>query len=532
MRIDNYREMRKIILLVALTIAVNICLFAQEDSVADAQDKDVYYDSLVMEDFRFAQNLDSMLVLWYVEHSESRFNSDTSAYIDSVIPVFSDTVYKSRLAAIPSFVDLSYNEKVRAYIEVYTRKRRAQVEFMLGLSECYFPVFEEVLESYGIPYELKYLPVIESALNPRARSRAGAVGLWQFMYTTGKLYKLEINSYVDERMDIVKASQAAAWYLKDLYKIYNDWILVLAAYNCGPGNVNKAIRRSKGKTNYWELYHYLPRETRGYVPAFIAATYAMNYYKEHGLQPQKIEMSLYDTITITEELHLKQVSEVLGIPMEVLKDLNPQYVKDIIPATKKNYSLRLPLEYSTLFIDQEDSIYAYKDSLFFSKDKAIIPEKTGDQVAYVPEPPSPDMVKLIYTVKAGDNIGFISSWYGVNSADLRYWNNIRRNLIKGGQKLIIYKDKSVAEKYSAINTMTFEEKQKFIGKTVTASAETKQNPDDSSGDYVYYTVRSGDNFWSIAKKYPGVSNIDIMMLNGIKDERSLSPGQKLKIKKK
>ncbi|MBU0764072.1 MAG: transglycosylase SLT domain-containing protein [Bacteroidetes bacterium] len=490
-----------------------------------------YNDSLFISHFRFAQNLDSLLLLWYVKTTAAASGEETTGETDSIVPEYPDSIYAQRLKMLPSYIELSYNEVVRKFIDVYVNKRRKQVGCMIGLSECYFPVFEEILDLYDLPMELKYLPVIESALNPRAVSRAGATGMWQFMYTTGKLYKLEINTYVDERLNPLLSSYAAARYLKDLYGIYNDWILALAAYNCGPGNVNKAIRRSKGKTGYWELYPYLPRETRGYVPAFIAAVYAMNYYPEHNIVPQKFELSLYDTVLVTEELHLKQVAEVLGLPLRQIRDLNPQYRKDIIPAKSQRYPLRLPFEYTTKFIDLEDSIYNYNDSLFFLASNADVPAgyKTS---RYVPQPPSPDMVILYYKVKAGDNIGFIADWYGVKTSDLRYWNNISRNFIKAGQKLIIYKHKNMASKYSMIDEMTFAEKQAMIGKKTDTTQQKEKVKIDPDGEYIYYTVRKGDNFWTIAKKYPGVSNTDIMNLNNITDAGSLTPGQKLRIKKK
>ncbi len=244
----------------------------------------VLADSFSMEgeiELRTGDNLDSLLNLWYVNQSLETASDDYQAEADTLMPDFSDSVYMQRLAEIPSVVDLTYNRIVKNYINVYSRKRREQVRVMLGLSDYYFPAFEEIFDLYGVPYEIKYLAVIESALNPRAVSRVGAVGTWQFMYSTGKHYGLTINSLVDERRDPIAATHAAARYLVDLYEIYHDWTLALAAYNCGPGNVNKAIRRSGGQRNFWDIYYYLPRETRGYVPAFIAATYTMNYYEDH-----------------------------------------------------------------------------------------------------------------------------------------------------------------------------------------------------------------------------------------------------------
>ena len=497
------------------------------DSISESLE---IFDSI---ESNFEINLDSMLNLYYVRQSVSL---DTIALFDtdSTVPDFPDSVYVARLAAIPSVLDLSYNRVVKGYIDMYTKKRRELVEVMLGLSEHYFPIFDDIFDYYDVPNEMKYMSIIESALNPRAYSRARAVGLWQFMYGTGRIYGLEINSLVDERRDPIKSTHAAARFVKDLYEIYKDWILVIAAYNCGPGNVNKAIRRSGGKTNYWDIYYYLPRETRGHVPAFIAATYVMHYYQEHNLNPAQVEIPIItDTLTVKKQLHLQQVAEVLDIPIEQLRDLNPQYRYDIIPAKTKHYSLSLPVEHVSGFIDQEDSIYAYKDSVFFNPEKMIISPTTSTKYAYsAPEPPGPDYIKLIYTVKSGDNLGYISEWYHVRISDLRYWNNIRKNIIRSGQKLAIYKHKDQADKFRNIDKMSFAEKQASVGKAVSTASAGSAVTQDYDSEYVMYTVKQGDTLWDIAKLFPGVSDTDIMRLNNITDAGKIRPGQKLKIKPK
>lgn len=449
--------------------------------------------------------------------------------------VFSDSAYIEQLAQLVSIIDLTYNEKVKAFINLYANKRRGQVAKMIGLSEYYFPMIEEYLDRADLPLELKYLPIIESALNTRARSRAGAVGLWQFMYGTGKIYGLEINSYVDERRDPVKATIAATKFLKNLYNQYKDWTLVIAAYNCGPGNVNKAIRRSGGKRNFWEIYYRLPRETRGYVPAFIAANYIMNYYDTlYHIKPEKYDLNIKtDTIVVNEFLHLQQVADVLQIPIETLRNLNPQYKRDIIPAKTRSYPLRLPEEYTLKFIDLKDSIFAYKDSVFFNdKNKLITPPKyerhSRYKASYAP-PPTKNMIKIFYTVKPGDNVGYIASWYKVRLNDVRYWNNLYRDRIKVGQKLVIYKHKNVASKFINIDKMSFEAKQRMVGKSTASNSSKKKTKAAKKykGKHKIYTVRRGDNFWTIAKKFPGVSNYDIMKANGITNENSLKVGQKL-----
>jgi len=487
-------------------------------------------------------NLDSLLNLWYVNQSLENAVDDYDPEGDTLIPDFSDSVYMQRLSEIPSVVDLTYNRIVKNYINVYTRKRREQMRIMLGLSDYYFPIFEEVFDKYGVPYELKYLAIIESALNPRAVSRASAVGTWQFMYWTGKHYGLIINSLVDERRDPVAATHAAARYLVDLHRMYKDWTLALAAYNCGPGNVNKAIRRSGGKRNFWDIYYYLPRETRGYVPAFIAATYAMNFYPEHLISRAPLELPRYtDTIVIHESLHLKQVAEVLHVPIQQLRDMNPQYRQDVIPATaKQSYSVKIPLEQASAFIDMQDSIFTYKDSLYFDKGKLVAtPQRYS--ASYRVDLPSDKYDKLYYTVRSGDNVGYIADWYDVRASDLRYWNNIRRNLIRSGQKLVIYKPKGKSARYKGISSMSFSEKQQFAGRAISTSQAAKSpsptsaissSSSTSNEEFVTYTVRRGDTLWEIAKQFPGISETDIAKLNKISDASQIKPGQLIRIKRK
>ncbi len=491
-------------------------------------------DSVRAEEQQFLNHIDSMMNIWYIKHSVSMYTDYES--LDSAIdeiPVFTDSVYIRRLQNLPAIIPMTYNDKVKSYIDLYTLKRRKSVEIMLGLSEYYFPLFESMLDAEGLPLELKYLPVIESALNPRAVSRMGATGLWQFMYHTAKLYKLEVNSLVDERRDPQKSTEAAIKYLKNMYEVYQDWYLTIASYNCGPGNVNKAIRRSGGSMDFWEIYTYLPRETRGYVPAFIAATYVMYYYDFHRLNPRKVVLPLMtDTIMIDQKLHLKQVAEVLDIPVEQLRDMNPQYRKDIVPGGDKKYPLLIPANMTNVFLDNEETIYHYKDSVFFDPYKNVIKTPVSRD-AYVPDPPGDNMAAINYTIKSGDNLGYISSWFHVKTADLRYWNNIRGNLIRAGQKLVIYVPDSKASYYKKFTSMSFEDKQKSIGKTVAAKKTSPTNITASNSDnYVYYTVKSGDSPWTIAKKFQGVSESDIMSLNNIKDPKSIKPGQKLKIKRK
>jgi membrane-bound lytic murein transglycosylase D len=491
--------------------------------------------------------LDSLVNTWYVKRSYSSISDDNA----QIIPEFltdetPDSVYISRLKSLPSPIMMSYNEKVKSWIDLYISRNR-RTPYLIGMSEYYFPFFEEILDKNNLPLEFKYLPIIESALNPRARSRAGAVGLWQFMYSTGKMYGLEVNSYVDERSDMIKSSNAAAHFLSDLYKVYGDWTLVLAAYNCGPGNVNKAIRRSGGKTDYWEIYPYLPKETRGYVPAFIAATYTMNFYQEHNIVAQKIDMNIFtDTVMIDRRLHLQQVSSILNIPVDQLAELNPQYKSLIIPGNYQKYPLRLPVNDVTRFIASSEEIYKYKDSVFFATKEAFVkaPEfAKSDYSSYsyssTYSPPSTaGKTKLAYTVKQGDTYGFISSWYNVRISDIKYWNNTYSNNLSIGQELEIWIPTSKINYYKRINAMSFSAKQELkgsptsTGNTTTTSSNTTSNPSDNS--YVWYKIKSGDNLWTIAQKYQGITDADIKKLNNFTstDVKNLREGQYIKIKKK
>ncbi len=473
------------------------------------------------------QNLDSLVNIWYL--SKLLEENQLIEYDAPPLVEFPDSVYRKRLEAIHSVVNLPYNSIVRNHIHVYTGKKRDRFEVMLGMREYYFPMIEDIFDSYGLPVELKYMAVIESALNPNAVSRVGATGMWQFMYSTGRQYGLTINSVIDERRDPVKATHAAARYIKDLYKVYKDWGLVIAAYNCGPGNVNKAIRRSGNRKDYWEIYYRLPRETRGYLPGYIAATYAMTYYKEHNITPMKVTFPVVtDTIMVNHDIHLQQISEVLSIPYAELRTLNPQYRAGVIPGASTPMSLTLPFDKLGEFISLQDSIALYRaDHYLKPQTKTASPS----QSTYIP-PDIKGKVKLIYTVKEGDNLGYIASWYNVGLSSIRYWNNIYRNTIRIGQKINVFVNPSEKDHYAAVDNLSFEEKQKRIGKSVTARTETLPTKEQISGDYVYHTVRTGDTVWDIAKKYDGVTVSEILSLNGMNSSGKLAVGQRLKIKRK
>ena len=510
----------KIIPVILLLTIINARAFSVSDTIIIKSDIDTE---------RITADLDSLVNSWYVKmaliNNPQTFSDDTAGV------QYADSVYYNRLSKIKSIIGLPYNSIIRNHIHVYTIKQRDKFSAVLGLKDYYFPMIEDIFDSYGLPAELKYMAVIESALNPNAVSRAGATGLWQFMYSTGRFYGLTINSVVDERRDPVKATHAAAKYIKDLYNIYNDWILVIAAYNCGPGNVNKAIRRSGNKKDYWDIYYRLPRETRGYIPQYVAAAYGLNYYAEHNIRPLSINIPVAtDTIMVNKDIHLAQISEVMKIPLGELRALNPQYRTGLVPGSAKPLALTLPMNHLGDFIDLNDTIRKYKPDVYLNGTTRIADPSRS---TFVPADIK-GKAKLIYTVKEGDNLGYIAEWYHVGLSQLRYWNNVYRNTIRIGQKLVVYVDPSKSEYYSKVNSMSFAEKQKMNGKSVPSntSASGGSGSAQIEGDYITYTVRSGDTIWDIVKMFDNVTTTDVLNLNNISNPDKLKVGQKLKIKKK
>ena len=381
-------------------------------------------DSLVVLE-SMSGELDSLLNSWY---AQTYLMVDTTCTPTAANPVFSDTVYTDRLANLPCVVPMTYNQPVRANIDRYAKQLRHQVSYMLGMMEYYEPLIEQALDVHGVPNELKYLPVVESALNPVAVSRVGATGLWQFMYSTGKLYGLKQNSLVDDRRDPVKSTWAAAKYLRALYDRFGDWSLAIAAYNCGPGNVNKAIYRSGGKREFWDIYWYLPRETRGYLPAFIAATYIMTYHAEHGICPMESKLPLAtDTIMVNRLLHFDQIVAVCDIDMETLRGLNPQYKENVIPGKFLPGSLRLPEDKIRDFILSGDSIYNYEREKYFSEEKVKVLKNQATNSGFV-----------IHKIRSGESLSTIAHRYRVTIAELKRWNGLKSNNIVAGKTLKIY----------------------------------------------------------------------------------------------
>ena len=432
-------------------------------------------------------------------------------YAADSIPLFENYVYEARCAKLDALspFDLQYHPEVRGYIELYANRKRESVQRMMGISQLYYPMFEEILDKYNLPLELKHLAVIESALNPNAKSPAGAMGLWQFMYQTGKMYGLNVNSYVDERCDPYKATVAAAEYLNDLYKMFGDWQMVLAAYNAGPGTINKAIRRSGGRKTYWEIRPFLPRETQAYVPAFIAANYIMSYTQEHNLYSTLPKKSYFeiDTVILREPLTYNQIAGVLDVTIEEIEYFNPTYRKAIIPAG--GYPLTLPKSKIGKFVSNETEIYAMvRANLTANETKA-----SSAAVVNVKE------TTIYHTVKKSEKLSSIAKKYGVTVADLKAWNYINpKKGLKPGRKIVLY----LKETASIQNASSTEENKSQ--KTVVA----KSKP--AAQTISLYKVKKGDNLFSIAKQF-GIKIEDLKAINHMGKKYKLQPGVKIKINK-
>ena len=431
------------------------------------------------------------------------YNSVTDISFEEVeYPELSTDVLKSRLKELSAKTpfNVEYNPGLESVIKSYLKNRRETIQRLINLSAFYFPMFERELDIYDLPLEIKYLSIVESALKPRAKSRVGATGLWQFMYNTGKMYGLDVSSYVDERSDPIKSTEAAAKYLSKLYEIFGDWDLALAAYNSGPGNVTKAIRRSGGYQNYWNIRHNLPRETAGYLPAFLATMYIFEYAEEHGFKKPKPELAYFetDTIHVKQMITLDQVSEVTGVEIEELQFLNPSYKLDIIPYIKdENYVLRLPRTVIGDFVTNEDQIYTLAKAEFDKREKPLPQFFEAES-------------KTTYKVRSGDFLGKIARQYGVRVSQIKQWNGLRSNDLKIGQRLTLYPNKPRGNSVATTNVVK-------SSKTVSAKG-------------LIYTVKSGDTLWGIAQKFPGVSADNIKEWNGISGSK-LKPGMKLKISK-
>lgn len=443
MHIQHNIRMRKktFIIIAAMILGGNCVMQAQNEkeeiTVTDDDGKEEIID--VPEAMNY--EVDSLLNLYY---SKTYLQPDNDCNYRDENKTYPKETYIERLSRLPNVMEMPYNNIVQQFIDRYTGRLRHSVSYMLGASNFYTPIFEEALEAYGLPLELKYLPVIESALNPMATSHAGAAGLWQFMVATGKQYGLEVNSLVDERRDPVKSSFAAARYLKDLYNIFGDWSLVIAAYNCGPENINKAIHRAGGEADYWKIYSYLPRETRGYVPAFIAANYVMNYYCEHNICPMRTQIpAKTDTIVVNKDVHLKQIAEVCGIDIDELRTLNPQYRRDIVNGSNKPSIIRMPATATNTFIANEDSIYNYKADALFTRRSLVEVDNTTNTSSVRKSATKRksssrrrrrSRVKRV-TIRQGDTLSEIAERNHTTVKKLRQLNGIRGNNIRAGKKI-------------------------------------------------------------------------------------------------
>ena len=515
-------------------------------------------EAIVEESDIMMEMIDELQDIKYFEDNKLESSSKSENiynYPAGYVPTFPDSVYAERIARLRSqtTMELVYNKHVKSFIDVYAVNKREHTCKILGLADIYFPMFEEALDKYDMPLEIKYLAVVESALNPRAGSHAGAKGLWQFMYGTGKVYKLNVTSLVDDRFDPIKATEAACQHLQDLYETFGDWFLALAAYNSGAGNVNKAIRRAGGLKNYWAVWPFLPKETRGYVPAFIAVNYVMNYSQEHNLYPidPGIMADGVDSVTVHQPLHFDQLHEMLNIPMEDIKFFNPQYKASIIPATAKTpMSLRLPEQYINSFIDNEKELYAFKTK------KGIDREKLEEEMKKVSD-------RSVHIVKSGESLGSIAKKYRISVNQIKTWNNLKSTMIYPGQKLIVYSSGApmaqagnsnpvtrsteqtthvvksgenlsiIAKKYKCTvtdlkNWNNLKSTNLSIGQKLKVYPPAEGSSSSSSGS-ITHTVKAGDNLWDISRKY-GVSVEQIRKLNGLSSNAVLKIGQKLVIR--
>lgn len=553
--------MKKNILILLLSGLTGMNMFAEEKHTILTV-KESLTDTTTITPFSFETDTEELLQNWYLQNytildgdveNKSSVNTTDEEYIE-------------RLSKIPSTIEMPYNSEVRKFIDLYVERRRTLVETMLGMSLYYMPIFEQALEVEGLPLELKYLPVVESALNPVAKSKVGAAGLWQFMMRTGKGLGLEINSLVDERLDPYKSSRMAAKYLKQLHSIYQDWSLAIAAYNCGPGKVNQALRRAGGKgKDFWQVYAFLPKETRGYVPAFIAANYVMTYFKYHNISPVLAKKPIVvDTVQVNRRIHFKQIANVLNLPIEALRVLNPQYRKDVIPGNTHPYTLALPSQQVYSFIMSEDSIFNNNASQYQPR---TVVEPQMEQISsdekgeYVYETKT---VTKYHKVKRGESLGKIAKKYGISVSTLKKNNRLKSNNIAVGQRLKVVTTEKVKvykpveeetpeelakadslalqaallsddEKSAKSDTTEKQQKKtskKKIEKTTTekpkpaAKKKTKESKETNST----HVVRSGESLYLIAEKYDITVN-QLKKANSITGNK-IKPGQKLTIPKK
>ena len=509
-------------------IALFVCLFldlavgmAQTDSAVlrrQQAENDSYQQMLSSE-------MDKMLHLWYVRKEVENSKSVLSKVEDDTLSLTqeNDSIISERLKRISTVVPIRYEERVKRMVNLYLNRKRSS-SALLGLAQYYYPWMKEIFDRYDVPEEIVYITIIESSLNPVAVSRAGATGIWQFMYTTGKMYGLNVNTFVDDRRDPVKATEAAARHFKDLYAMFNDWGLAIAAYNCGPGNVRKAIQRSGGKTTFWEVVRFLPKETQNYFPAFIGAFYMMTYHNAYGIKPAHIAIpTAVDTIMVNHELHLKQVAEVLNIDLQELRTLNPQYKRDVVPAFSDPYPLKLRNQDVLRFMELQDSIYHYNYDQYFAPLQSYVNVFTGKNA-------TKDGVKKKYhTVKSGETLSKIANKYGLSVEELKKMNGLKSNYINPKKRLVVgyeYAPSTQPAATQPTDSLTSAKDTLSAGKpapTTPAQPAKTEVPDE-------YVVKKGESLYGIATRFH-VAPRRLAEYNNIKNMNDLKVGQKLKIPK-
>ncbi|MCQ2275540.1 MAG: LysM peptidoglycan-binding domain-containing protein [Bacteroidales bacterium] len=531
---------KKVWLLLLLNVLFLCNINAQSNVVKDtAKNEETTQVSKDLEIFtnKEVKIMDSLLNVWYIQNELAKKNSilstlkdDTTAYDNN------DSLIFNRLSKIVTEVPLAYNNRVKRFIELYSVQRQRSSSVILGLAQYYYPWMKQIFDKYDVPEEIIYITIIESALNPIAVSPAGATGIWQFMYGTGKLYGLEVNTYVDDRRDPYKATDAAARHFRDLYNIFNDWGLAISAYNCGAGNVRKAIQRSGGKTDFWGVCPYLPKETQNYFPAYIGALYMMNYHNLYGITPAPLTFPTnVDTVMIDKELHLAQVAEVMGLDLKDLTTLNPQYKRNIIPAFNgKQYPLRLPANEVVRFIALKDTIQKYHYDEYFNvtKDlnKVVATDTNSNGEVIVQTTPN-----KYHTVRKGETLGRIASKYGLTVSKLKSMNRLHSNYLRVGQRLLVKKGTTITKPAPVVAKDTTKTVKDSIPVTnpdttqvVVKKETTPTTPKTSTPKETIYIVKKGDTLSSIGRKY-GKTAQQLAKYNNLRNENSIQVGQKLKI---
>ena len=531
--------MEKLLIRIRNTSLLTAMIFLFYTPAIGQSGNDVIPVTGVVSDDPIVSMLDSLLNQHYIEKLNiSSAGNRPSDFNPSDIPSYSDDVYRSRIQKIETPIPLTYNAQVKEYIDLYAVNKRGLTERVMGLANLYFPMFEQILDQQSLPLEFKYLSIVESALNPTAVSRVGATGLWQFMLNTGKFYNLKVNSFVDERRDPYKSTLAACQYFKDMYKIYNDWLLVIAAYNCGAGNVNKAIARSGGKTTFWEISSFLPRETRGYVPAFVAVTYLMNHSSEHNLTAVSPVASYFefDTVMVNHKITLREIADAINSPVELLSFLNPMYRKGVIPHGNEPFVLKLPTGKINTYLANQETIFKLSIEL---ENAAMLANGTLNDPSYISK-----VEKKYYKVKNGERLAAIADRFNCSTSDIKKWNKLKSAKLKSGQKLVLFvttmqkADQSVAVKNSEIKSSVGSDGAMSSDKnkdSIQAKNNSKSNATNSvnasaksTEKFVYHIVQRGDTLWSIAKRYRGVTVADLKSVNQL-STNELKPGTRLKV---